>query len=58
MKKRRVWRYYRSFGTGSIVQTNNITVTTSDTTINRGGGLVGYAEKSVINVSGTTNLSG
>lgn len=43
---------------GSIVQTNNITVTTSDTTINRGGGLVGYAEKSVINVSGTTNLSG
>lgn len=42
---------------GSIVQTNNITVTTSDTTINRGGGLVGYAEKSVINVSGTTNLS-
>lgn len=42
----------------SIVQTNNITVTTSDTTINRGGGLVGYAEKSVINVSGTTNLSG
>lgn len=43
---------------GSIVQTNNITVTTSDTIINRGGGLVGYAEKSVINVSGTTNLSG
>lgn len=43
---------------GSIVQTNNITVTTSDTTINRGGGLVGYAEKSVINVSSTTNLSG
>lgn len=43
---------------GSIVQTNNITMTTSSTTINRGGGLVGYAEKSVINVSGTTNLSG
>lgn len=42
---------------GSIVQANNITVTTSDTIINRGGGLVGYAEKSVINVSGTTNLS-
>lgn len=42
---------------GSIVQANNITVTTSDTTINRGGGLVGYAEKSVINVSGMTNLS-
>lgn len=43
---------------GSIVQANNITMTTSSTTINRGGGLVGYAEKSVINVSGTTNLSG
>lgn len=42
----------------SIVQANNITVTTLSTTINRGGGLVGYAEKSVINVSGTTNLSG
>lgn len=41
----------------SIVQANNITVTTLSTTINRGGGLVGYAEKSVINVSGTTNLS-
>lgn len=43
---------------GSIVQANNIKMTTSSTTINRGGGLVGYAEKSVINVSGTTNLSG
>ena len=43
---------------GSIVQANNITMTTSSTTINRGGGLVGYAEKSVIDVSGTTNLSG
>ena len=42
---------------GSIVQANNITMTTSSTTINRGGGLVGYAEKSVINVSGMTNLS-
>ena len=44
---------------------NAITISTSDsngtacaTLINRGGGLVGYADRSVINLSGTTDLSG
>lgn len=43
---------------GSILQTESeIAVDTKSTNINRGGGLVGYAEKSVINLSGKTDLS-
>ena len=50
---------------GSILKIkNSVTVATPDsnegefgTPINQGGGLVGYAEKSVIDISGTTDLS-
>lgn len=43
---------------GSILQTENTVKITTDGNINRGGGLVGYARKSVLNLSGTTDLSG
>lgn len=44
---------------GSILKTTDtITVSTSGSAINQGGGLVGYAEKSVLSLSGTTDLSG
>lgn len=42
---------------GSILQSSNVTVSSTGE-INCGGGLVGYAEKSVINVLGITDLSG
>lgn len=42
----------------SILKTENtVKITTSDA-INWGGGIVGYAEKSVIDLTGTTDLSG
>lgn len=42
---------------GSILKTEN-TVKITASGINRGGGIAGYAEKSVIDLSGTTDLSG
>ena len=42
---------------GSILQANDVTVST-DGNINKGGGLVGYADRSVIHVTGKTDLSG
>lgn len=44
---------------GSILRTENtVKITTPDSNIKWGGGVAGYAEKSVIDLSGTTDLSG